>query len=307
MLAPFFLVLPCAVKVIHFVESKKEPSAQPGTPSLRSFALLGILVSAFAIIRALVPRRSVHRVSTESDSLQRPTTDPSNSDHQPVSTYIPPRMIQQPKTSKWRSLWKSVLRYTTVGLLIINVLLWLSTKKAADAAKESADLTKHVHEGVDAAIVRILRITPQYSDEFSMTLANVGKTGTPQVDGHFTVMLVSLPDEKTISANAYTDKFTRGEVMPQADNGDNGFEVAFRLPDIAAHEQRISDAKEAYRLKATLVYDNGFGRTITDTPCQQYVPVFDWQKKPSPTYYAWVECGRAPEFLSRFFFSRKNE
>jgi hypothetical protein len=60
-------------------------------------------------------------------------------------------------TPLWKKLVDSSAAIATVGLLIVNLFSLKATKKAADAAKESADLTRKQMEGVSAAVIELTK------------------------------------------------------------------------------------------------------------------------------------------------------
>jgi hypothetical protein len=302
------------------LEPEKE-SSLPVRSSPSLLGLLGILVSSLAILR-LFSKRKVDQ-SNQPCNPQTEATEKCR--YVPVviadskSNAISTENSKEESGSRDPGAWDKavtiaqvVLAFVTCGLLIVNFGQMRSTETAANAAKESADLNHDLHEGIEAARISILRIEESgYGNAFSITISNLGKIASPQVDGRFTITAVSLPDQRDIgSPISEVAPFSRGEVMPDTDNGgENSFRIPFTIPDVAGRKERITNLKETLRLKGGLVYQNGFRRTITDTPCWEYVPAYDWQAKPPnpKTTFNWVNCADAAGSFKAYIFRTHNE
>ena len=144
-------------------------------------------------------------------------------------------------------------------------------QKSADAAKESADLSKHVLEGTDAATFRINEISLTYGDFWRIRIGNFGKVGSPKLDVTYSLIHERFPSGKQIGP-VVKGSFDHAEVMPREENGSNDVLHDFRTPGFDKTSSQLVGAEETFRLEGAFVYNNGFDRIVTENFCWQTYP-----------------------------------
>jgi hypothetical protein len=132
------------------------PEREPSSSSQNSsehHGLLYILLSAFAFFsgwssaKLSAPNQDVSKTIPPQDT---PTPESRQREiNSSIVSQITPTPSQQNQSNGRKEdtpLWEKVAAITiaagTVGLLIVNIFLWCSTQKAADAAKDSVDLAR---------------------------------------------------------------------------------------------------------------------------------------------------------------------
>jgi hypothetical protein len=279
------------------LEPEKESAAHP--PISLWPLLLGTLLFAFSYLRLRTPRQATLQVEPPEGN---PKIKCGNGIVK-VETVaqIPPASAKNDGSNGWKDrtpVWKKIAEISvaigTLGLLAVNIPLSCYTKKSADAAKESADLSKRTLEGMNAATFRINEILPSTEDYWRIYFGNFGHVAAPELEVSYLVTHAAFPSGIPIGS-VEKDGFERAEVMPRTEHGENEVVRDFRTPGYNDRSIQLINAEETFKIEGRFSYKNGFDpQLVSETFCWQTYPFPD-----QPTKVAWQPCDSAQAPLNR--------
>jgi hypothetical protein len=165
----------------HGTSEMKEPFRKETSGSFSPLVLLGIFVSLFSVLRIFSKRR-VDQTRTQSQSA----AVENNFVIRTAATHVSvPPTLPGNGTPKWKKFAEISVAVGTLGLLGVNVLLWLANKKSSDAAENSANVAAKQFEFVErpkvSGYIKFIRpatLTPQdgMTIDVLLTLNNTGQT-----------------------------------------------------------------------------------------------------------------------------------
>jgi hypothetical protein len=268
------------------------------------------------IIRDLLGRAEP---TVDSDNTQR-NTDRERGDT-PIAavaelrTQTPIRVQIKAEDSKAERIWKIAKGGLEVlGILAVIIYTVLANKqwhemiaarrqnqqaieqatRAADAAKEEAELNKHVLEGADAAEFSFEGFNHERDEFFDVVIENTGHVASPNIDVTYSIVSVRIPDEKIVKV-LEKGHFNKANVIPSKDRDEHPLQPQFRIPGSG---QFVEKPSITFGFKGTFVYRNGFeDRDITEDFCWVIIPPVtpDPSRKGQPFafYNHWNMCDRA--------------
>jgi hypothetical protein len=152
--------------------------------------LLGALFAAFTFSRSAAykynnPAKAIHP--------QQRTDREDNHKHNPVCSYVPPTITKceyaergKEAAPNWKKFAEIIVAISTFGLLLVNVFLLPSTKKAADSAQKTADFTARTMRVDQRAWIapRVVNQIVAQDQPLAVTIQfdNTGKTPATHVE-----------------------------------------------------------------------------------------------------------------------------
>jgi hypothetical protein len=276
---------------------KESPSRPPISPW--PLALLGTLLFSLSYIRLRTPRQATHQRESPQGN---PKIKCGNGIFKvEIVSQVPPAPAKdddsngwKDRTPRWKKIAEKSVALGTLGLLLVNIPLSYYTKKSADAAKESADLSKHTLEGMNAATFRINEILPTTEDYWRIYIGNFGHVAAPKLEMSYSVIHAAFPSGIPIGS-VERDRFERAEVMPRTEHGENDVVRDFRTPGYNDRSVQLVNAEETFKIEGTFSYKNGFDpQLVSETFCWQTYPFPD-----PPTKVLWQPCDSAQAPLNR--------
>jgi hypothetical protein len=199
-----------------------------------------------------------------------------------------PRQAEYTERSKRHTpLWEKVAAITiaggTVGLLVVNIFLFCATKKAADAAKESADLTRKQMESTGAAVIEITKGVAVYfpvppSGEVRMNLRNSGHVIAHDIHISLSLSLKDTGEQSVLLRTVFSKMETIPAIAPSMyeDRPDRIYSFELSRDE---HDQ-IMATKAYLVVEGGFDYENGFDTRTKQPFCNAiiYGPKFgSWQ------------------------------
>ena len=260
------------------MEPEKEP-ASPSQISLWPLGLLGIL----ALVSLLRPSNKSNKNCGQSNHPENTTTNPPNSTPgQPAvvaKVTPPPHQCNNPKRGRngaplWEKLAAGAVAIGTLGLLIVNIFLWCSTKKAADAAEKAAvaaqQQTELMRQQLIALSAAVVDVSPKLVNLTAtelgvrMEFPNTTRATARYVCGEYQITKEALPSRKQIgeAQNSVinfpdltpTDPVVGPTAKPDMDT------IKFSQKEI----NDIDNVKLTITVRGTIHYWNGFDTTHKD-------------------------------------------
>lgn len=177
-----------------------------------------------------------------------------------VETPVNPNKSEQNGTKK-TPLWEKAAVFIALGLLVVNFFQMRATDRAANAAKESAELTSRQMESQYAAIIH-----PHYGIrgkqflEVAIINQNPGRAIAKKISARFKYSVLEIPSLRQLSdlQTASIDEIT---VLKSEDS------KSFDYPIIGFDWTHFENFEQGIRVEAEWNYDNGFTKTIYDRSC----------------------------------------
>ncbi|MGA2103125.1 MAG: hypothetical protein ABSG34_18590 [Candidatus Sulfotelmatobacter sp.] len=276
-----------------------ELETKPSSLARGGFWLLGLIgilsISSFFTSKYhSSPRTSEHTDGSNANqgSSIQPTVANTESNATPSGAFeVEPAAHREVQIwEKISSSAQALVALVTLGLLAINIFMLSANKRAANAAKESADLTRHVFEDNDSADLQIF--LRQGQNEYAeIHVRNTGKFPSPKLDASFTLERIEVRDDSVLET-IKTDGFSKLNLRPYDINLENDF-VYITPSNTRALKKQIDTGEMALRVKGALSYDNGFKRSVGTQFC--------WETYPNNTpIESWDTCDRAKMHIDDF-------
>jgi hypothetical protein len=237
--------------------------------------LLFVLVSAIAFFcgwcsaKLRTPKQNVREALPSQDARTAESTQRAVASSLVSQTpSILPQQNQSDGSKNGRPVWEKAAAIGTLGLLVVNIFLWLSTKKAADAAKESADLQRTVVEGTQAATLMSFQ---HLEDNFlHFGVWNMGGVSAKKVVVNLEVILAELPSNQILWKESFELEDTR--LMPKTTTKHPDFELTKFTRN---NFEEIKKKKETLLFTWAATFNDGFGHQANEGACFQYLSVHD--------------------------------
>jgi len=289
---------------------EREPSSSSQNSS-EPRGLLYILLSAFAFFSGwlLSKSRTPNEAGSETVSPQDYTREGSGRRQigLPIVAQSAPTPIRANQadrrtddTPRWKKIAEWSIAAATVGLLIINIFLWWSTQKAANAAKSAAEtaeksfkLARQRAEDSDEAICNVRGEVESGSNVEHLTVSNAGKVPAHTVGVYIEVSRNSLPSNERITLFQSLD-ISQDELRGESPILKDVVLSGFGEPDW----KKINQIREAVVVSGVIKYENGFGSVRHRTFCQAFLsqPANPGDSPQTPLHVL-VDCDRLPTFL----------
>lgn len=221
---------------------EKELSSQSRS-SVAPLFVLGILVSSFAILRLLF-RRHVRQTSPQAIHPHQRSTEEIDPVPDIVTTNIPPSPTQQPNaqwrkddTPDWKKFTEIGVAIGTLGLLVINVFLWIATRDNAEAAKRAAVSSSRAWVA-PLGVVLESQLVENKPVTIKISAQNVGKE--PALDVH-PIYRIKKIEAKQFSADAYNDVVEADDICKGIGPAKG---AAVFYPDAGTNELHVSIVPE---------------------------------------------------------------
>jgi hypothetical protein len=175
----------------------------------------------------------------------------------------------------------------TIGLLVVNIFLMRYTREAANAAKESADLSRQIAEGQNAAFFNIaIDFTGEGRGELTVNMRNDGKVIGEIVSGQITVYRESMPSLRKIGEAQIFPVKQSVLVRPGDGNPESVQIIGFDRSSYMAHTEGI-------HVEIVYQYKNGFGKVIPQSLC-----FVNWDMPPGHAVNS-IPCDDVPFHISQ--------
>jgi hypothetical protein len=260
------------------LEPEEETSSRARN-SLSPLALLGILVSWVALVSIRRPPRKPDENRGKADYPVDTTTNPDDSAPRQLTTVaqVPPAPPQNDNADRrkndaplWEKLAATAVAIGTLGLLVVNIFLWSSTKKAADAAMDAAIAAKKAQKFSETSLR--VQVRPYLSavsmrgsgsvipgkNVIGIVLRNSGRT--PALKVSFESAQVSIGVAEAINKSI--------SIIPSESNGGET-PIRFTLT-----EREIGQIKggKRFTVNAVVRYADVFKDSLKTTICAFYDP-----------------------------------
>jgi len=168
-----------------------------------------------------------------------------------------------------------------------------AAKKSADTAENSFRVERRRAEDMEEAICTLTGGGgAAYDNFYQVSIGNNGKVTAREIKAHVEVSLNAVPSNKRIRALASTDIS-----MPELGR-EKDVTQKLKLPLSSEDWQNIADTKEIIEQSATITYENGFERVISNNRCDMWLYYRTPQDKLNPIQGRGFDCSRLPEQLA---------
>lgn len=220
------------------------------------------------------------RPDKETYVRQDPNSPPLRIAIDPIPPLQPPLNDGNPKKNRekinrnLKLFFQVAATVGTLGLLVVNILLWCSTDKTLAEIQKQTTLMRQQAVGTQSAVValqepNISRDPITHRDAVFMGLLNQGHVIAPDTHMDFEIDEMTFPGMTQLSQ---PQKFT--VVVPQLLAPGN-WSQSYPIPSFPRQEQQFSTQKRTFTVKGTFKFDNGFGERFDKDFCYSYIGLYN--------------------------------